>query len=118
MLNSRNWLYVDYTDCEIGYKQIDGDILGSGSIAGRGSREDVASCAECATICSKIDTCLSYECSLTELKCNLNTAAVPNTNNQQDWIFCVKNINVNIIDNLEPSPTLGVFKELNIFLSV
>ena len=75
--------------CTIGFAQMAGDIGGWGQIGDRGGGENVEDCAQCADLCSGEEECGSYECSVTELKCNLNTENLP-TNNEgfKDYMFC------------------------------
>ena len=58
--------------CGSGYKRIPGAIWGA--IDGNEGGDSVEDCGECAAMCSGVKSCLSYECSDTELKCNTNTA--------------------------------------------
>jgi len=56
----------------------------------------VPHCNECAKLCSDHDNCLSYECSMTELNCNLNNVANPNAGAWKDYAFCTKNGDIRI----------------------
>ena len=76
--------------CGMGYVLLQGDISGWGTIAGHGGGEDVVSCDECGNICNGMLLCLSFECSQTALKCNLNTANLPRDPSYLDYMFCAK----------------------------
>merc|ERR1719183_3515519 len=68
-----------------------GDVGEWGKIGDKGGGETVDDCSQCANICSAIETCGSYECSPTELKCNLNTETLPtNVIANKDYMFCSK----------------------------
>merc|ERR1711902_297068 len=78
-------------ECANGYYPQIGDTPGSGSVDGAGSAQQVPTCNKCAKLCSDRDNCLSYECSKTELKCNLNSDADPlRTKAHKDYAFCTK----------------------------
>lgn len=49
-------------------------------------------CSECGDLCMSTGGCLSYECSPTELKCNLNTRNIPQSGSVDylDYVFCAK----------------------------
>ena len=55
-----------------------------------GGGQDVAGCSDCASLCDREVGCLSYECSPTKLRCNLNAAAdpTPGSPNWKDYVFC------------------------------
>ena len=55
-----------------------------------GGGQHVAGCSACASLCDREADCLSYECSPTELRCNLNAAAdpTPGRPNWEDYVFC------------------------------
>ena len=50
----------------------------------------MSSCDDCANLCASFVTCLSYECSSTALKCNLNAQADPSRGAYLDYAFCTK----------------------------
>jgi len=79
--------------CASGYEEEVGDVAGWGSIDGKGGGEIVASCQQCAGFCDSYPACLSYECSLEELKCNLNELREPSCPGCQfrTYGFCKKN---------------------------
>jgi hypothetical protein len=81
--------------CPAGYNETDGggDIPGWGDVNGKGGGATVTSCGECAAWCSSESTCQSFECSPSQLKCNLNTQPVPTTQGYQDFRFCSKDPN-------------------------
>lgn len=80
-----------WNPCPDGYTTRPGDIYGWGKVDGRGGGEHVDDCKDCAELCTGFNKCLSFECSPTELKCNLNNAAIPDWVGQpKDWMFCVK----------------------------
>merc|ERR1712083_191750 len=74
-------------ECANGYYFQIGDIPGNGI----GGLRQVPDCNECARLCSDLDNCLSYECSATELKCNLNNVGNPTAGAWKDYAFCTKN---------------------------
>ena len=77
--------------CGSGYKRIPGAIWGA--IDGNEGGDSVEDCGECAAMCSGVKSCLSYECSDTELKCNTNTAIVPTVQvDFKDYMFCAKDL--------------------------
>ena len=77
--------------CASDYKHMTGDVTGWGMIDGKGGGEAVQDCAECAEMCSSAKACASYECSRTELRCNLNTVDKPSSSEDyEDYIFCAK----------------------------
>jgi len=79
-------------ECANGYYSQIGDIFGAGAVA---TGVQVPHCNECAKLCSDHDNCLSYECSMTELNCNLNNVANPNAGPYKDYAFCTKIICAN-----------------------
>ena len=76
--------------CKPGYKTAIGDIPGAGEINGKGGNQLVSSCDECGELCNSEATCTSYECSGSELKCNLNTERDPTDVEYKDYMFCQK----------------------------
>merc|ERR1711879_860513 len=64
-------------ECPAGYVAKSGDIPGWGRVGNKGGGQRVSSCRNCASLCATEAACLSYECSPTERKCNLNTARSP-----------------------------------------
>ena len=70
---------------------VPGDVAGWGKLCGQGGGQKVSSCSECAAKCLGCDACGSYECSGTELKCNLNKQSKPTSRYiHRDYAFCVK----------------------------
>ena len=67
-----------------------GDVAGWGKLCGQGGGQKVSSCRQCAAKCSACDACGSYECSATELRCNLNKESKPRSGIHGDYAFCVK----------------------------
>merc|ERR1712019_310637 len=65
-----------------------GDIPGAGAVA---TGQPVSHCDDCAKLCSDHADCLSYECSMTDLNCNLNNVANPTAGAWKDYAFCTKN---------------------------
>merc|ERR1712190_518904 len=80
-------------ECANGYYFQIGDIPGNGI----GGLRQVPDCNECARLCSDLDNCLSYECSATELKCNLNSDANPTAGAWKDYAFCTKNGDIRLV---------------------
>jgi len=80
-------------ECANGYYSQSGDIFGAGAVA---TGVQVPHCNECAKLCSDHANCLSYECSMTELNCNLNNVANPNAVAWKDYVFCTKNGDIRI----------------------
>jgi len=77
--------------CASGYEEDVGDVGGWGSINGKGGGQIVTSCEQCGGFCDSYSDCLSYECSLTELKCNLNELREPSGREKfRDYGFCKK----------------------------
>ena len=79
--------------CGSGYVRSVGDVAGDGAIDGVGNLQTVTSCAECAALCGNKKTCLSFECSPSENKCNLNT--VKHATHRvhpsfPDYVLCIK----------------------------
>merc|ERR1719229_156058 len=96
---SANDIYQMNGECANGYYPQIGDTPGRGIVDGAGFAEQVHNCNECAKLCSDRDNCLSYECSKTQLKCNLNTGADPLlTKAHGDYAFCTKNGDIRIGD--------------------
>merc|ERR1712241_326811 len=79
---------LDTDECATGYYAQSGDIPGNGI----GGLQQVSNCNECSQLCSDNGNCLSYECSPTELRCNLNTVANPTAGAYKDYAFCTKKI--------------------------
>ena len=79
--------------CDEEYHQLSGDVPGWGKIGTMGGGQDVRTCSECATLCSSIDACLSYQCSFEELRCKLNEVSepTPGVSQYRDYFFCKKN---------------------------
>ena len=73
--------------CPWGYVQQEGDAPGWGSDIG--SSLDLNK-YECAKRCDSQTTCLSFEHSLKQMKCNLNKIADPSEIPYYDYIFCTK----------------------------
>jgi len=71
--------------CADGYYPQEGDIPGWGM-----GGQSVASCQACAELCTANDKCNSFECSATELRCNLNEEADPSQGKYKDYMFCTK----------------------------
>ena len=61
-----------------------------GMVDGRGGAEPVSSCNDCASICDSISACMSFECSDSTLKCNLNSQRDPTLGPYGDYRFCSK----------------------------
>ena len=78
------------TACEPGYTWRDGDIPGMGAVNGQGRGKFVQSCRQCAELCSNDASCLSYECSPTQRKCNLNDNVRYSGESYLDYELCVK----------------------------
>merc|ERR1719384_2194031 len=74
--------------CASGYYEQIGDRPGWTKVDGAGGGQKVANCNECADLCSDRPACLSYECSISELKCNLNSGANPTQGAYKDYLFC------------------------------
>jgi len=81
---------VAQAHCVAGYEFNSGDIPGWGQVDGHGGGQAVTDCTECATFCTQVSSCLSYECSPTALKCNLNALRFPNGGAYLDYAFCSK----------------------------
>ena len=74
--------------CPSGYEHKSGHILGRGTFA-RGIKAQKLH--DCAAVCNKTATCLSFEYSEKERVCYLNAEAEPNMNTQKDDLtFCRK----------------------------
>jgi hypothetical protein len=76
--------------CEDDYQVKSGASGSWGKIGNRGGGEKVEDCSICASVCDGIPTCRSYECSPTELRCNVNTASKPTHEEYKDYSFCEK----------------------------
>lgn len=76
--------------CKGGYTLALGDIPGNGRIFFQGGAEKVQSCNECGEKCDRRARCLSYECSPTDLRCNLNEHSEPSAVPYKDYMFCTK----------------------------
>ena len=101
-------MYVQ-TGCVEGYRELDGDIPGWGTVWGRGGGESVSSCTECANLCNSVADCHSYECSDTELKCNLNAQRYPGcVDRVEDYYFCAE----------YPGPAITTFTQFGEYLSI
>lgn len=76
--------------CAPGFTLMKGDIGGWGRVGGRGAGQKVPNCGQCASFCmNQRGNCNSYECSPTELRCNLNRGGRPTTSkNYKDYAFC------------------------------
>merc|ERR1712130_515506 len=82
--------------CAVGYfGDRKGDIPGWTYVEGAGAGEWIANCGECADLCSVRDKCLSYQCSPSELKCNLNSVTDPTRPKVRDYMFCSKKLCAN-----------------------
>merc|ERR1712048_948517 len=91
--NPNRGAYGDYNFCTkqicgSGYYAQIGDIPGAGAVA---TGQPVSHCDDCAKLCSDHADCLSYECSMTDLNCNLNNVANPTAGAWKDYAFCTKN---------------------------
>ena len=69
-----------------------GFLLQHGSAPGALSSLSVPNCAQCAAACTANPSCLSYECSPTDKKCNLNDVSAPKASQYKDYMFCTKTI--------------------------
>jgi len=77
--------------CELGYTHKAGDIGGWGKVNGVGGGVKVSNCDGCGALCSaQGSACGSYECSPTELKCNLNSSSKPTQGDYKNYAFCAK----------------------------
>lgn len=76
--------------CSPGYKFTPGKIPGQGKVDGLGGYQSVTSCQQCADHCTASKNCKSYECSMGELKCNLNKESKPTEPPFMDFMFCSK----------------------------
>eukprot|EP01083_Nonionella_stella_P138862 422686_1 len=86
-----NGINMIQSACPLGYYQQIGDISGLGSVNGVGQGQSVANCEACAKLCSGQAHCNSFECSPSQLKCNLNAAANPSIlTSYGDYKFCTK----------------------------
>ena len=78
-------------ECAEGYEEMIGDIPGWGRIGSMGGGQDVQACEECASKCTLLAACGSYECSPVQKKCKLNMQSEPvNMLNFEDFVFCSK----------------------------
>ena len=78
--------------CAEGYKLLTGTLPGWGKLEDRGGGEKVQDCTQCATLCSGLAPCMSYECSVTESRCNLYESGAPTHNHYKDYNFCRKDL--------------------------
>ena len=90
---------IDFWECESGYRVEKDGVVGWGKISGHGNGEDVGSCKLCAYLCNIEKSCLSYECSPTRLKCNLNDKPKDSIKRGVDYAVCVKGNLTNFTDN-------------------
>lgn len=99
--------------CADGYTKQDGDIDSNwGEINGKGGGKAYDDCDECAQHCNSEATCKSYECSVSEFKCNLNDVADPNTStNYKDYTFCTKGTTPSITGAMEEQRTITIVPE-------
>jgi len=88
--SSSSFNFVMPSRCGSEYTEKSGDAKGWGTVGGRGKGEVLNARSDCEALCTGFDGCQSYEYSLTSKKCNLNTAADPNTKAYQDYMFCKK----------------------------
>ena len=74
--------------CGVNFNLVEGDYPGWGQV---GSYSDVLSTDQCAWIClyQTSPACRSYEYSITERHCNLNTVERPTEGKYKDYAFCV-----------------------------
>merc|ERR1711972_88897 len=77
-------------DCADNYFPQNGDVAGWGEVDGAGNGQKVGNCDECAKLCTERGACKSYECSGSELRCNLNEGANPTKKAHTDYAFCTK----------------------------
>jgi len=80
--------------CPAGFRQMVGDVAGSGSstFGTEASEVFIATAQACGARCLALENCRSFEWSPTEKRCNLNTAATPDLGsaNYLDYVFCSK----------------------------
>ena len=78
--------------CGDGFFQQHGDVPGFGMVGESGGGQAVTECSECRELCASTSGCLSYECSPSELKCNLNSRNSPEegSSDNLDYAFCSK----------------------------
>ena len=91
LIPSKHKCFVSITtigDCPPGYAVREGDLPGWGD-SDIGSALDL-SLEDCADRCNGETTCLSFEHSPTQMKCNLNKIAEPSGGPYSDFIFCTK----------------------------
>ena len=81
--------------CPLGYIERCGDILGSSSesLLPQKTTKD-----QCMVACNLKDSCLSFQHSPSEMRCNLNDLAWPIFDPYQDYIFCSKNGDIDYIN--------------------
>ena len=73
--------------CPNGYVKKEGDLPGWGTNIGRALHLTRQQCAE---KCNGENSCMSFEHSDTEMKCNLNKIAEPSRGPFRDYVFCTK----------------------------
>ena len=73
--------------CPLHYVEKEGDLPGWGTDLG--SALDLTR-EECAMKCNREKTCMSFEHSPTQMKCNLNKIAEPSQRPYKDFVFCTK----------------------------
>ena len=73
--------------CPPGYTKREGDLPGWGT--GIGGSYDLSR-DECAQKCNDDSSCMSFEHSDTQTKCNLNNIAEPSQGQYLDFVFCTK----------------------------
>ena len=81
------WLITLPGGCPNGYVERQGDLPGWGTDIG--SALDLTR-QECAEKCDGENSCMSFEHSDTEMKCNLNKIAEPSQGPFRDYVFCTK----------------------------
>ena len=81
------WLITLPGGCPNGYVERQGDLPGWGTDIG--SALDLSR-QECAEKCDGASSCMSFEHSDTEMKCNLNKIAEPSQGPFRDYVFCTK----------------------------
>ena len=78
----------------MGYALVTGDVDGMGNT---GTYSGIETSDQCGDLCDSNPDCKSYEFSLNDQKCNLNTQAQPDTKEcceQNGWTFCVNETGV------------------------
>ena len=73
--------------CPNGYVEKQGDLPGWGTDIGSALHLTRQACAE---KCDGENSCMSFEHSDTEMKCNLNKIAEPSQGPFRDYVFCTK----------------------------